>query len=457
MPERLRALAEVLRRLEMCLLDAEIVSELPTHVEAVLAAVSRDGARWEADGAEGALDPSAREDLRICLLASARLARARGNRSLHAVRLEALGASSRASSAASDEIAFERALWHAKFLEDDELDGVLDSWNTSDSDPAWSIRKAGLQAGAGRGGEARAEVVSALGRARRNRRADDLDLPALSREGWGLVLGVAWQGSHIAFADRAAQVEERDPWGRWEDLRPYGCDGWSDVLNLKAAMREPPPPPPRERVRGFEPGATSETVHFRSGLPGAYRAGRQMLRLADVTALPSAANNVIILREALERAVDACASYDDKVPLVLLLAQVADSGDDKALHRYLTGARVATLADEEVDVLTAAMVRRIGAARKRAESEGVNGFWLSRFRAAVEVLSRLMPRCSDDHARTAFSLACETAQRASGAGSRLACPILYSRSAVRPAKALAIRSILAEVCNAVRFIRDPVP
>lgn len=410
MPERLGALAEVLRRLDMSLLDAEIVDELPMRMEGVLASVSPDGVRWAADGAEGALDPSAREDWRLCLLASARLARAHGDQPLHAARLDSLGVNSRAHPTASDEVAFERALWHAKFLEDNELDGVLDSWNTSGSDPAWGIRKAGLLARAGRGGDARAEVVSALGRARRNRRADLLDLPALSREGWGLVLSVAWQWSHIAHADGAAQVEERDPWGRWEDLRPYGCDGWSDVLDLRAAMREPPPPPERERVRGFEPGATSETVHFRSGLAGAYRAGRQMLRLADMTALPSAANNVIILREALEWAVDACAAYDDKVPLVLLLAQVADARDDKALHRYLTGARVATLADEEVDVLIAAMVRRIGTARKRTKLEHVNDFWLSRFRAAVEVLSRLMPRCSDDHARAAFGLACETAQ-----------------------------------------------
>lgn len=398
MPERLGAMAEVLRRLDMCLLDAEVVDELSKNMEGVLALVSSDGARWAADGAEGALDPAAREDWRFCLLASARLARAHGNQSLHATRLNALGVNSRAHPTASDEVAFERALWHAKFLEDNELDEVLDSWNTSGSDPSWGIRRAGLLAGAGRGGEAKAEVGSALGRARRNRRADLLDLPALSREGWGLVLSVAWQ------------VGERDPWGRWEDLRPYGCDGWSDILDLRAAMREPPPPPKRERVRGFEPGATSETIHFRSDLTDAYRAGRQMLRLADMTALPSAANNVIIFREALERAVNACASYDDKVPLVLLLTQVADAGDDKALHRYLTGARMATLTDEEVDVLTAAMIRRIGTARKRSDLEHVNGFWLSRFRTAVEVLSRLMPRCSDNHARAAFDLACETAQ-----------------------------------------------
>lgn len=410
MPERLGALAEVLRRLEMCLLDAEIVSDLPVILEGVLAAVSPDGARWAADGAEGILDWSAREDWRVCLLASARLARAHGDRSLHPARLASLGALSRADPTASDEATFERALWNAKLLEDDELDRVLDAWDTSGSDPAWGIRKAGLLAGAGRGGEAMAEIVSALGRARRNRRADLLDLSALSREGWGLVLGVAWQRSHIAQPEVAAQSSERDPWGRWEDLRPYGCDGWSDVLDLKAAMREPPPPPERERVRGFEPGMTSETIHFRSGLADAYRAGRQMLRLADMTALPSVANNTNILREALERAVEACAPYDAKVPLVLLLAQIAGAGDNKALHRYLTGARVATLSDDEVEALVAATMRRIAAARRRADLERANGFWLSRFRAAVEVLSRLMPRCSDDQARAAFSLACDMAQ-----------------------------------------------
>lgn len=410
MPERLGALAEVLRRLDMCLLDAEIIIDLPTSLEGVVAAVSPDGARWATDGAEGTLDWSAREDWRVCLLASARLARAHGDRLLHAARLALLGTCSQTDSTASDEATFERALWNAKFLEDDELDKVLDAWDTSGSDPSWGIRKAGLLAGAGRGGEARAEVVSALGHARRNRRADLLDLPALSREGWGLVLGVVWQRSHIAQPDGATRLGERDPWGRWEDLRPYGCDGWSDVLDLKAAMREPPPPPERERRRGFEPGATSETMHFGAGLADAYRAGRQMLRLADITALPSAANNTSILREALERAVEACAPYDGKVPLVLHLAQVSSAGDDKALHRYMTRARVATLADEEVDVLVTVTLRRIGTARRRAELERANGFWLSRFRAAVEVLSRLMPRCSDDHARTAFSLACETAQ-----------------------------------------------
>ena len=434
MPERLGALAEVLRRLDMCLLDSEIISELPMQLEGVLASVSSDGARWAVDGAEGALDLSAREDWRVCLLASARLARAHGDQSLHAARLATLGSHSRADPTASDEATFERALWNARLLEDDELDKVLDAWDTSGSDPTWGIRKAGLLAGAGRGGEARSEIVSALGRARRNRRADLLDLPALSREGWGLVLGVAWRWSHVAHVDGVAQVVERDPWGRWEDLRPYGCDGWSDVLDLKAVMREPPPPPARERVRGFEPGATSETIHFRAGLADAYRAGRQMLRLADITALPSAANNANILQEALERAVEACAPSDAKVPLILLLAQISGAGDDKAMHRYLTRARVATLSDDEVEALVAATMRRITAARKRADLEHANGFWLSRFRSAVEVLSRLMPRCSDEQAGVAFSLACDTAQSGLSASHMFAgkeIRHLFSRSIAR--------------------------
>lgn len=410
MPERLGALAEVLRRLDMCLLDAEIVKDLPALLEYVLAAVSPDGGRWAADGAEGALDASAREDWRVCLLASARLARVRGDRPLHEARLSALGMGFQARPTTSDEVIFERALWHAKFLEDDELDAVLDAWNTRGTDPAWGIRKAGLLAGAGRGAEAKAEVVSAVERARRNRRADVLDLPALSREGWGLVLGVVWHRNPTGSSDGTAEVGERDPWGRWEDLGPYGCDGWSDILDLMAEMREPQPPPSRERVRGFELGAFSETMHFRSGLADAYRAGRQMLRLADITALPSVANNTVVIREALERAVDACALSDATVPLTLLLARVSGSGDDKALQRYLTRARVATLTDEEVEVLVAATRRRIVVARKRAELARANDFWLSRFKTAAELLSRLMPRCSDDHARAAFDLTCEMVQ-----------------------------------------------
>lgn len=436
MPERLGAVAEVLRRLDFCLLDADIVSELPKQIEDVLAVASPDGARWQASASEGALDPSALDDLRVCLLASARLARARGDRSLHTVRLEALRARSRANSAELDEIAFERALYHAKFLEDDELDQVLNSWNTSGSDPAWSIRKAGLLAGAGRVGEAKSEIVSALGRARRNRRADRLDLPALSREGWGLVLSIAWQSSHVVQLDvvTSSSERERDPWGRWEDLRPYGCDGWSDVLELKAAMREPPPPPPRERVRGFEPGAIYETIHFHTGLADAYRAGRQMLRLIDVTALPPAVNNTSILREALERAVEACAPYYSKVPLILLLTHISGAWDDKALHRYLTRARVATLSDDEIGALVAAIMRRITTAGKRAVPDITRSFWLSRFRSAVEVLSRLMPRCTDEQARAAFSLACSMAQNGWSASHMVAgteVGHLFSRSIAR--------------------------
>ena len=410
MPERLRALAEVLRRLEMCLLDAEVVLDLPMGLEGILAKVLPDGAGWVADGVQGTLDPAAREDWRFCLLASARLARARADRPLHEARLGALAAEARARPGASDEVTFERALWHARFLEDDKLEGLLETWDASGSDPAWGIRKAGLLTGAGRDAEARAEVASALARARRNRRADALDLPALSREGWGLVLAVAWQRGNHGRVDGTTQARERDPWGRWEDLRAYGCDGWSDILDLKAGMREPPLPPERERVRGFEPGAASETMHFRTDLADSYRAGRQMLRLADMTALPPAADHTMILREVLEQAVEACAPHDPKVPLTLLLAQVSGAGDDKALHRYVTGARVATLTDEEVDVLVAAMLRRIGTARRRAGLEGAGGYWRSRFRAAVEVLSRLMPRCSNENARAAFGTACDTAE-----------------------------------------------
>ena len=61
-------------------------------------------------------------------------------------------------------------------------------------------------------------------------------------------------------------------------------------------------------------------MHFRSGLPAAYHAGRQMLRLADTTALPPAANHVSLLREALERVMDVCGPNDAPLLLVLLLA-----------------------------------------------------------------------------------------------------------------------------------------
>lgn len=410
MPERLGALTETLRRLDICLLDAAIIRDLPALLEDVLTAVSPDGSRWAVDGADGTLDRAAREDWRVCLLASARLARARGDRPLHEARLAALASASRTGQAAHDEARFERALRHAQFLEDDALDSVLDAWETHGSDPAWSIRKAGLLSGAGRGAEARAEVVAAVARTRRNRRADVLDLPALSREGWGLVLSLAWHRNLIGESHDAAEAGERDPWGRWEDLRPYGCDGWSDIRDLMAEMREPPPPPNRQRVRGFEPGTSSETIHLGGGLADAYRAGRQMLRLADMTALPPVANNTVLFREALERAVDACAPSDSAVSLILLLARISDSGGDKALHRYLTRARVATLADDEVAVLVAALMLRMVTAGKRAGVERANDFWLSRFKTAAELLSRLMPRCSDDQARAAFVLACEVVE-----------------------------------------------
>jgi hypothetical protein len=412
MPERLGALAETLRRLDLCLLDAAIITDLPALLESILAVVLPDGSRWAADGAEGPLDRVAREDWRVCLLASARLARTRGDRPLHEARLAGLGSVSRTGRPAPDEVTFERALWHTQFLEDDALDGVLDAWDTRGNDPVWSIRKAGLLAGAGRDAEAKAEVVTAVAHARRNRRGDVLDLPALSREGWGLILSLAWHRDLTGGPDGAARAGERDPWGRWEELAPYGCDGWSEIRNLMAEMREPPPPPTRQRVRGFEPGTSSETIHLGGGLPDAYRAGRQMLRLADTTALPSVAKNTVLLREALERAVDSCAPYDAATPLVLLLARIAlsASGSDKPLHRYLTRARVATLADEDVAVLFAALMARISAARKRAEDGPANGYWMSRFKAATELLSRLVPRCSDAQAQAAFDLACDIAE-----------------------------------------------
>lgn len=409
MPERLGAMAEVLRRLEMCLLDAAIIDGLPDLLEDILAAVSPDGSKWSADGAEGALDTTAREDWRWCLLASARLARVRGDFPLHESRLFALGSASSAFPNAPDEATFERALWHAQFLQDDKLDTVLDAWDTSGSDPAWAIRKAGLLAGAGRDAEARVVLIAAVARARRNRRGDLLDLPALSREGWGLVLGLAWHWEPSAVPSEAVRAGERDPWGRWEDLGRYGCDGWSDIRDLMAEMREPPPPN-RQRVRGFEPGTSSETIHFRSGLPAAYRAGKQMLRLADATALPSTANHTSLLRQALERAVEACGPSDAPVPLILLLARISGGGDDKALHRYLTRARVATLTEDEVNRLVASLHHRIVAARTRAASGRANDFWTGRFKAAAEILSRLTPRCSDDQARAAFSLACDLVQ-----------------------------------------------
>lgn len=411
MPERLLSLGETLRRLDMCLLDAEVVRDLPALLDAVLAAVDPDGRTWSSDGTSGAMDPTAREEWRFCLLASARLARAACDGVAHGSRLAALDQAAHGHPEVAHEVAFERALMHRHMLADDELDAFLNDWDTRGADAVWNIRKAGLLAGLGRSREAKPLVVDAIVQARRNRRSEGPDLAALSREGWGLVLGVAWHRNILdGTVNGLTDAGDRDPWGRWEDLRPYGCDGWSDIADLAAAMREPPPPPQQQRVRAFEPGSISVTFNFNAGLPDAYRTGRQMARLADMTGLPPVANNVIILRKSLEKAIEACAA-DDPAPLILLLARVSEAGSDKALHRYLTRARVATLGDGDVAMLVEALARRAAGARDRATGGShAEDFWTARFRVAVEMLSRLMPRCSDQQAAAGFALACHLVQ-----------------------------------------------
>lgn len=285
----------------------------------------------------------------------------------------------------------ERCLWAMYSMDFESLENLLDNWIARDCDPIWMVRKAALLWETDRNDEAANLITDALETIR--------DIPGVegsvageSREGWAM-----W--SAVTINDRQ---EFRK---RWHELAALKCDAEleKDLIarRLKGDGDEQEAPTfDLEFGRG-------ESIQFSSARPelAAYSA----VRLSEVGGLPPVTNHgeligLTVASDILRSAAELLASSQPEFAIRLVL-RVSTSETDKTLNRVLSRTRAAILSVSSAEILSDVCINAITYAFPRlTEVDRRSLPWVTRMRAATEVLSRLALRVSPERLESLVDL-----------------------------------------------------
>lgn len=379
--ERLNAIYELTWRREILL---EPISEkLESEAENALESV--DCQDRTVDGiAESEIDWSAvREVWREVALTLVTVARFRFDKELFDRRTDILKPFASDHPDVHNRLCQENCLWAMYSMDFESLENLLDNWMARDCDPIWTVRKAALLWETHRNVEAGDLITDALETIR--------DIPGVegsvageSREGWAM-----WSAVTI---DEWQQFRKR-----WHELAALKCDAQLEkdliVRRLEGDGDEQEAPTfDLEFGRG-------ESVRFSSARPelAAYGA----VRLAEVGGLPPVTNHgepigLTVASDILKSAAELLASSQPEFAIRLAL-RVSTSETDKTLNRVLSRTRIAILSESSAEILGDVCINAIAYAFPRLiEVDRRSLQWVTRMRAATEVLSRLALRVSPE-------------------------------------------------------------
>ena len=326
------------------------------------------------------------------------VARTDCNKALFEQRLDALEPSANDHIDVAHQLQHERCLWNILSLDFDVLNQRLDNWNVANCDPIWMLRKAALLTEAGRTDESEPLVQNALDLIRENYARNGI-IENASRESWALA--------------SALTLETRQEFGRrWERLASLKCDALQeiDILTRRIRGKEE-----RDEAPAFDLG-TKRSVGMRISNEEYDRAVSSFrgLRLLEVTGLPP--TNIpsgkyrmplsLGQKEVLTSAAEKLATIAPDLSIRLVLRVCSDDGD-KTLDRVLARNRVATLSEDSAKTLAEICKGVIVYAFPRLNAADIPpqlNAWVRRMRVALEVLSRLVLRLSDDFAAAALEL-----------------------------------------------------
>jgi hypothetical protein len=303
---------------------------------------------------------------------------------------------------AANTAAFERCLWDTGVGDLGSLVERLEAWSPEESANIWNVRKAGLLAEVDEYHRSSALLERALARTRRDRRRDIDDLPALSLEGWALLLALPFV-TRFGPQEQTPRAQGPEPFQRWRDLSVVNCDALSEWQMLKrAAENGSLDRPTIERKKGFDLGQVNHTHNLSSWPTDAVLAGYRMVMIADVTGLPISARHVDVLGGGLTAATRVLADREPALACQLAIR----IGRDEAIDVAFSRTRVARLLPGVVQTLKAGLLNRLAFGRI-----GLNG---DRERSGsrlvgspVEILSRLVVRLPTEDLRGMFDMALE--------------------------------------------------
>ena len=297
----------------------------------------------------------------------------------------------------------ECCLWAIYSMDFQALEGLLDDWETGNTDPIWMLRKAAILVETNRVDEAIKLFEDAFSHIRQFP-DDDRSVAGASRESWALF----WAMAHEMGSFRKKKTESPNHslvYRRWRELASRKCDaleekrGMSNFINGQGKKSEPPVFDLNvRRGRGFR--FSDEQRRRRT-------AARRAIRLSEVAGLPPSAFHLSMTSDILTIAADELAEVEPEMVARLVMRTVKDD-QDKTLQCVLSRVRVATMPQDSANNLVALCNRVIQYALPRLRSPGApvgTMSWVERMRVALEVKSRLVLRLDPEQAEGVFDMA----------------------------------------------------
>ena len=290
----------------------------------------------------------------------------------------------------------ERCLWKLWVQDFQGLDELLKAWRTGDTDPMWSLRKAALMVESGEVSGGRALALTTLQRAERAWSRDRRVLTA-ARLAWALHWRQAlnwaqwWDDSQ---QDNSPRRPNADLWAR---LAPYEGDARSD---LDAYVRQMTKEQHEDSPWSFDL-APVHRITFSNLEVRAYYSARRVIRLLELSGLPSEIPRVRISSDHIEKAARVVVPFVPAYAARLLL--LCGAGNEKTLDAVISQTDLARMSKEEASGLFEAAQR----ARDRflgrwKPGEEADDFYRRRAERAIEIMSRCVARHGAAPASAAF-------------------------------------------------------
>jgi hypothetical protein len=305
---------------------------------------------------------------------------------------------------------YERCLFAFVEMDDEAAALALAQWPAKTHDVFWSVRKAAVLAELGRTEQALELCGIALAKLREGLSDTIEHISGLSREGWTLWLALALRSNQRwreGLVDILAVREEARI--RFNQLKKYGCSPDETNGYFKSRLEQPPPQqvPQATTTPGFAPGTYSQTLGGGSDFGKKLLLAYQYFRLVEEVAHPPDVGNVRVSKDSLKRVAEWFSKYDPVRTQAIMLRL----RDDGLIKGYVSRHRIAALRPETVLCLRTAARREIDqslpgvpTAPRPERDEGNRA--LSRLECAVELISRVCVRETDDVLNDSWDLAC---------------------------------------------------
>ena len=250
----------------------------------------------------------------------------------------------RPGSPAYQRVQHERCLWALRLQDFKGLDELLENWHTGDSDPMWALRKAALMVDSG---DEKAGLDLALPTLQRSERAWSRSRKVLTaaRFGWALHWRHAlnWaRWSDELMQGNSSQQPHSDLWAR---LAPNGGDARSDLDAYSRQMTN--------RQREESPWTFDlSRVHritWSDRNARSFRAVWRVIRLLELSGLPTGVLSVRIASDHVEQAARLVASFTPAYAARLLL--LSGTGNEKVLDAVVSQTHLARMSQHEASEL----------------------------------------------------------------------------------------------------------